>query len=121
MPMNFAANTDVMREAAALLSQAHQFFNERLSGLQQVVADTADNPFLGGHGETGAYRAQLKDFDNRFREIFQDFVDDEALFVKFLEQVHARLTQTANLYDQTEEQNTQRLTAIANQLDGQGR
>lgn len=40
--------------------------------------------------------------------------------MKFLGQVHARLTQTANQYDSTEEQNAQRLKGIASQLDGQG-
>lgn len=41
--------------------------------------------------------------------------------MKFLGQMHARLTQSANLYDSTEEQNTHRISAIANQLDGKGR
>lgn len=72
MPMNFAANTDVMREAAGLLVEAHQFFNDKLAGLQQIVADAADKPFVGGHGQTGAYRAQLGDFDKRFLEVFQE-------------------------------------------------
>jgi hypothetical protein len=118
--MNFAANTDVMREAAGLLVEAHQYFNDKLTGLQQTVADAADQPFVGGYGQTGAYQAQLSDFNKRFLEVFQEFVEDETLFVKFLGQLHARLTQTANLYDSTEEQNTQRLTAITKQLDGQG-
>jgi hypothetical protein len=116
--MNYAVNTDAVRQAAALVNEAHQYFDNKLGGLQQVLADSSDQPFIGGYGQTGAYQGQLADFDKRFREVFQEFVDDELLFVTFLGQVHARLNQSAATYDSREQRNTQRLTAIAKELDG---
>lgn len=34
--MNYAANTDVMREAAGLLVEAHDLFNDKLTALQRT-------------------------------------------------------------------------------------
>jgi hypothetical protein len=121
MPMDFTTDTEVLRQAAALLVEARDFFNDKLGGLREIVADAADKPFSGGHGKTGAYQGQLDDFNAAFNKVFGEFVEDEAKFVRFLEQVHVRMTDTANLYDQTEAQNAQRLTAIANELDGMAR
>lgn len=119
MSMGFTVSTDVVRQAAALVSEAHQFFNAKLAGLQEIVADSADKPFVGRYGQTGAYQGELSKFDKRFREVFQEFIDDEVLFVTFLQQLHVRLNQNAALYDATEEQNVQRLSSIAKELDGQ--
>lgn len=118
MPAGYAADTDVMRNAANILNSAHQFFDERLTTLQQVASETNNEPFVGGHGETGGFQHGLRKFDMRLREILAEYVADEKNFVLFLQQVHARLTDTANLYDSTEHENTLRMTAIARQLDG---
>ncbi|MPZ81806.1 MAG: hypothetical protein GEV28_15965 [Actinophytocola sp.] len=116
--MDFTVNTDLVRQAAVVAGDAHQVFNTTLAGLQEIVADSADTPFVGGYGQTGAYQSGLTRFDNKFREVLGQLVDDETRFGLFLEGLHARLNQNATLYDATEDRNTQRLTAIANQLDG---
>lgn len=107
-----------MRQAAGLVHEAHDFFNTQLAGLREIVADSADNPFVGGHGQTGANQAELSKFNKRFHDVFQEFVNDEVLFVTFLEQLYTRLNQSADLYDQVEEGNAQRLSTIAKELDG---
>src|SRR5262245_31419870 len=118
MPAGYTADTDVMRNAANILNSAHQFFNDRLTTLQQVAGETDTEPFAGGHGETGGFQHGLTKFDTRFREILAEYVADEKNFVLFLQQVHARLTDSATLYDSTEHDNSLRMTAIARQLDG---
>lgn len=115
--MDFAVNTAELRRAAALVHEAHGFFGDKLTGLREIVADSADGPFVGGVGETGGYQGQLRMFNKRFGEVFQEFVDDEEQFVKFLGQVHARLNQNASLYDETENRNVRRLGSVAKMLD----
>jgi hypothetical protein len=118
MPAGYTADTDVMRNAASILNSAHQFFNDRLVTLQRVAGESADEPFVGGHGETGGFQRGLRGFDKRFQEVLEQYVEDERNFVLFLQQAHARLTGNAALYDSTERDNTLRMTAISRELDG---
>lgn len=118
MPAGYTADTDVMRNAATILSTAHQFFNDRLANLRQIEQEAGTEPFVGGHGETGGFQRGLRRFDKRFKEVLAEYVKDEAAFVQFLQQVHDRLTTNAALYDSAEHDNALRMTAISRQLDG---
>lgn len=117
MPAGYTADTDVMRQAANILDSAHRFFNDRLVTLHQVAAESANEPFVGGYGETGGFSRGLRAFDKRFREVLEEFVIDEMDFVRFLQQARARLVGNAALYDSTERDNATRMTAISWQLD----
>jgi len=119
MPEGYATDTDVIRNAAAILDGAHKFFNDRLVTVRQVGSETANTPFVGGRGKTGGFQGGLGYFDKRFREVLDEYIDDEKNFVLFIQQAHDRLTNSAALYDSEERGNTLRMTAIARQLDGE--
>lgn len=106
-----------LRAAAQKVDEACTHFEAQRKSLQYVEID---RDLDGGHGKTGAYRAELLTFKNTFNDVLAQTLDDERKFVAFLEGFRDRVNQAAGLHETNELRSEAVFTRISGLLDQSG-
>lgn len=118
--MNKIINTQELRDAADRAHIAAEHFDKTTRGLQRRSGELDSSPFVGGDGETGAYKGQLAAFERALRAQFDEFVLDEQKFVAFLDGLHERIHLAAGIYDHNESENAHSFSQIDRALNSDG-